>query len=86
MANHKSSAKRAKQDLVKKANNKAKSSKVRSAVKVLRKAITEKNKDEAKKMLVEVQSMLAKLAKSSAMKKNTASRKTSRLAAQISKI
>lgn len=86
MANHKSAAKRNRQAIKKTALNRSKRSKVRTSIKKLRTAIQEKNKDVAQKQLVEVQSLLGKLAKSSAMKKQTASRKTARLASQVAKL
>ena len=86
MAHHKSAIKRTKQNEKKRLANKAKESKVKSAIKTLRTAIDSKSKDEAKKLMVGVQSLLAKLAKSSAMRKQTASRKVSTLATRIAKI
>ncbi len=79
MANHKSSEKRAKQDQTKRMNNKMKTAKTRSAVKAVREAVAKGDVSTAKTLLVKAQSLLAKLAKSPAMKKQTASRKTSRL-------
>lgn len=86
MANHKSAAKRNRQAIKKTALNRAKRSRVRTSIKSLRTAIQEKNKEAAEKQLVEVQTLLGKLAKSSAIKKQTASRKTSRLASQVAKL
>ncbi len=86
MANHKSARKRAKQAIVKKEQNKAKYSKVRTLVKKFRDAITSKNKELATTLFPTVQSGLAKLGQSKVVKLNTASRKISRLAEQLSKI
>lgn len=86
MANHKSAKKRIKQNENRRMNNKVKTSRVRTEVKKLKAFITESNKDSAEKQLTLVQRLLAKLAKSSAMKKATAARKTSRLASQVSKL
>ena len=86
MANHKSAKKRAKQAIVKRATNKAKTSKVKSAVKKLREFIASSNKTEAIKMLPQVQSLIAKLAKSSAANKSASARKTSRLTKQIQRL
>lgn len=86
MANHKSAEKRAKQSIVKNARNTAKSSAVKTAVKKLRKAITEGNKQGSTELLANAQRLLARLAKSGVIKKTAASRKTSRLAAQVSKL
>lgn len=79
MANHKSSEKRAKQEKTRRMTNKTKTAKSRTAVKALRDAVTSGDSKAAKELLVKAQSLLAKLAKSPAMKKQTASRKTSRL-------
>ena len=86
VANHKSSVKRAKQTIKKTLVNRVKSSKTKTAVQQLRKAITANKKEEAKALLVKAQSLLGKLGKSKAMTKKTASRKTSRLAAQVAKL
>lgn len=83
MANHKSSVKRAKQEKVRRMTNKTKTAKARTAVKALREAVAKGDKGTAKTLLVKAQSLLAKLAKSPAMKKTTAARKTSRLTKQV---
>ena len=82
MANHKSAKKRIKQS----EKRRVKTSRVRTEIKKLKAFITESNKDSAQKQLTLVQKLLAKLAKSSAMRKETAARKTGRLASQVSKI
>ncbi len=79
MANHKSSEKRAKQEKTRRMTNKIKTASSRTTVKALREAVAKGDKVTAKTLLTKAQSMLAKLAKSPAMKKQTASRKTSRL-------
>ena len=79
MANHKSSVKRAKQEKVRRMTNKMKTAASRTAVKALRTAVEKGDASTAKTLLVKAQSLLAKLAKSPAMKKQPASRKTSRL-------
>lgn len=86
MANHKSSTKRAKQDKVRRMTNKIKTAKTRTSVKALREAITKGDKATALKLLTETQSLLAKLAKSPAMPKKTAARKTARLAKAVASI
>lgn len=86
MANHKSSTKRAKQDKVRRMTNKIKTAKTRTSVKALREAITKGDKETALKLLTETQSLLAKLAKSPAMPKRTAARKTARLAKAVASI
>lgn len=79
MANHKSSEKRARQEKTRRMTNKTKTARTRTTVKALRDAVAKGDGKAAKELLVKAQSLLAKLAKSPAMKKQTASRKTSRL-------
>ncbi len=86
MANHKSSEKRAKQDIKKNATNKMNESKAKSAVKKVRDAITAGDKKAATTLLTAAQAELRKLAKSGVLKLNTAARRTSRLASQVNKI
>lgn len=83
MANHKSSIKRSRQDNKKRAANRSKESRVKTMVKAVRNAIETKDKKEAKTLLVSVQSMIAKLAKTGVFDKRTASRKVSRLSSQV---
>lgn len=59
---------------------------MRTIIKRLRTAIANGEKDQAKELLVSAQSVLAKLAKTGVIKDNHASRKTSRLASQVSTI
>ncbi len=86
MANHKSSVKRAKQEKKRRMTNKTKTAKARTAVKALKEAVAKGDKKTATTLLSKAQSLLAKLAKSPAMKKNTASRKTSRLTKAVASI
>ena len=58
----------------------------KTAIKRVRIAIEAKNKEKAMEYLVEAQSRLARLAKAGVIKLNSATRRTSRLAQQISKI
>jgi small subunit ribosomal protein S20 len=83
VANHKSSEKRAKQEKTRRMTNKMKTAKARTTVKSLREAIAKGDKSTAATLLSKAQSLLAKLAKSPAMKKQTAARKTSRLTKQV---
>ena len=80
MANHKSSEKRAKQDIKKNLNNKVNESKTKTAVKKVRDAITASDKNVATDTFKTAQAELRKLAKAGVIKANTAARKTSRLA------
>ncbi len=86
MANHKSSEKRAKQDIKKNLTNKVNESKTKTAVKKVRDAITAGDKKEAAAVLKTAQAELRKLAKTGVIKANTAARKTSRLASQINNL
>ncbi len=86
MANHKSAKKRIRQNETRRLNNKWKTSRVRTEMKKLRTFIAESNKEEAVKQFPIVQQLIAKLAKSPALNKATAARKTSRLASQIAKL
>ncbi len=86
MANHKSSEKRAKQDIKKNLVNKTNESKSKTSIKKVRDAITAGDKKEAATLLQKAQAELRKLAKNGVIKLNTAARKTSRLAAQVNSI
>ena len=66
--------------------NKMKVSRARTFVKKLRASISSGSKDEALKILPQVQSILAKLSKTNTLKKSVVSRTTSRLAAQIAQM
>lgn len=83
MANHKSSEKRARQDIKKTLVNKINESKSKTAVKKVKDAITAGDKSVAVVALQNAQSELRKLAKNGVIKANTAARRTSRLAAQL---
>lgn len=83
MANHKSSEKRAKQDIKKNLVNKTNESKSKTAVKKVRDAITAGDKKSAAELFTSAQAELRKLAKTGVIKANTAARRTSRLASQL---
>lgn len=86
MANHKSSKKRIRQTIAKRATNKWKNSRVRTEIKKLKVFIEQNQKEDALKQFPVVQSLLAKLGKKGSIKKANASRKTSRLANQLAKL
>ena len=86
MANHKSAEKRNRQSIVRRMRNKTKTSETRSGIKALKAAIETGDKENANKLMIKVQSLFAKLSKGSAMRKDTAARRTSRLAAQVAKL
>jgi small subunit ribosomal protein S20 len=85
VANHKSAKKRIRQTEKKTTNNRWQVSRLRTEIKKLRTFITAGSKDEALKQYPVVQALFAKMAKGS-LNKATASRKTGRLAAQVSKL
>ena len=86
MANHKSAKKRIRQNETRRISNQWKTSRIRTEIKKLKTAIESQDKDTASVLFKGVQSLYAKLAKSSAIRKDTAGRRTSRLAAQVSKL
>ncbi|MEX0798115.1 MAG: 30S ribosomal protein S20 [Bacteriovoracaceae bacterium] len=86
MANHKSAKKRIRQNEKRRVTNKWKTSRVRTEIKKLKTFLEATDKDGAQKQMNVVQSLLAKLAKTSALEKATAARKTSRLASKVSKL
>ena len=86
MANHKSAKKRIRQNVKRRMNNKWKTSRLRTEIKSLRELISNGAKEAAQKKLPLIQSLIAKLGKSSALNKATAARKTSRLASQVAKL
>ncbi|MCO4755326.1 MAG: 30S ribosomal protein S20 [Bacteriovoracaceae bacterium] len=86
MANHKSAKKRIRQNETRRVSNKWKTSRLRTEIKKLATHIDASDKDNAEKQMNVVQSLIAKLAKTSAIKKATASRKTGRLAAKVAKL
>ena len=86
MAHHKSAKKRIRQNETRRISNQWKTSRIRTELKKLKTAIESKDKDAATKLFIGVQSLFAKLAKSSAIRKDTAGRRTSRLASQVAKL
>lgn len=86
MANHKSAKKRIRQTETRRTSNKWKTSRLRTEIKKLKTLIDDSEKEGAQKQMTLVQSLFAKLAKTSAMKKATAARKTSRLAEKVAKL
>jgi small subunit ribosomal protein S20 len=86
VANHKSSTKRAKQDIKKNLVNKTNESKAKTAVKKVRDAITAGDKKTAVELLKSAQAELRKLAKTGVLKLNTSSRRTSRLTSQVNSL
>lgn len=83
MANHKSAAKRARQSTRRNAVNSRRKSTVRTHEKGLMKALGAKETASLPELLKSFSSQIMKAAKSGAMKKETASRKISRLSARV---
>jgi len=75
----KSAKKALRGSLVKKAVNDRIKKNIKESVKKIEKLVKEKNKVEAKKLLSDAYSVIDKAAKKNVIKKNTASRKKSRL-------
>lgn len=88
MANHKSAAKRARQNVVRNARNVQKRSVAKTMVKKVRIAIEKKidDKNEMQKLLSSAQSTLAKASGHAGARKKRAARITSRLAKQANKV
>lgn len=83
MANHKSAIKKARMSLRRNAINSKTLGEVRTLEKRLRKALAAKSKDESATALVAFSSSISKAAQKGRMKKETASRKVSRLSKQV---
>ena len=79
MANHKSAIKRHRQSEIRRARNRAAKTKMRTAIKALLSAIDGKETDAVQKQLQQTTSLLAKTASKGVIRKETASRKISRL-------
>ncbi|MBR0164705.1 MAG: 30S ribosomal protein S20 [Lachnospiraceae bacterium] len=86
MANIKSQKKRILTNEKAAARNKAVKSGVKTAVKKVRAAIDAKDKEAAKEALVQATSTIDRAKSKGVLKKNTASRKVSRLAQAVDKI
>ena len=86
MANHKSALKRARQNEVKRINNKGYKTRVKKAIKEVRTAISDNSVDQAKKSFVKTVSVVQKAVSKGVIHRNQASRKISRLATQINQL
>jgi small subunit ribosomal protein S20 len=80
---HKSTIKRARQAEKRHLRNRAVLTSVKSAMKKVMTAVDEKNADEAKTLLREATSALHKAVTKGVLKRNTASRRISRLASTV---
>jgi small subunit ribosomal protein S20 len=83
MANHFSALKRARQTEKRTARNRANTSRLRSALRQLREALTKGDKTAAEKVFRETVSALDKAVKKGVIHNNTASRYKSRLSARL---
>ncbi len=86
MANNKSAEKRERQEAVRRLQNRAAKSTVRTAVKKFDAAVAANNKEEAAKALAESAKLLDSAASKGLIHKNTAARKKSRLAHAFNKL
>jgi small subunit ribosomal protein S20 len=86
LANHKSALKRARQNEVKRIQNKGYKTRVKKAVKEVRTALSDNSVDQAKKSFVKTVSIVQKAASKGVIHRNQASRKISRLATQINQL
>ncbi|MGE4352128.1 MAG: 30S ribosomal protein S20 [Bdellovibrionales bacterium] len=86
MANHKSAAKRARQNVKRNELNRARRSKVSTLAKGVEKAIAAKDVDTAKTALRKAESALSSAACKGIMHRNTAARKISRLTKAVKKV
>jgi small subunit ribosomal protein S20 len=86
MANTKSAEKRARQSETKRLQNRSVKSGLRKAEKDFVAAVEATTKDEAAKAFRKISSMLDKAAKTGVLRKETASRTKSRLAAKVNKL
>lgn len=84
MANHKSAAKRAKQNEVRRLRNRSVRSNMKTEIKKVY-AAKEEGADNTMQIFQNAQSVIAKAAKKGILHKNTAARKTSRLAKHLNK-
>jgi len=86
MANHKSAAKRAKQNIKRNAHNRAQRSTLRTAIKKFLVAVQGKDKKTASETLPQVNRVIDKAVSKGLIHKNNGSRKKSRLAAALKKV
>ena len=86
MANHKSAIKRAHQNRVRRLRNMGYKTRVRTAIKEVDAAISEKSQEQARKKFSVAVSLLQKTASKGVIHKRNASRKISRLAKQLNQL
>ena len=83
---HKSTIKRARQALKRTQRNRVVLSAVKGVVKKVLAAVEEKNREEATALLREAAAALSKAASKGVLKRNTASRRISRLAVRVNSV
>jgi len=83
---HKSTIRRARQAVKRQARNRATLSSVKSLVKKVQTAVAEKKADEAKTTLREATSAISKAVTKGVLKRNTASRRISRLTQHVNSL
>jgi small subunit ribosomal protein S20 len=86
LANHPSALKRERQSIKRRDRNRAVTSSIRTAVKKVQKAISEKNADGVKTAFHDATSMLDRAASKGVIPSKRASRKISRLAAKVNAV
>jgi small subunit ribosomal protein S20 len=86
MATHKSAEKRARQTVVRTVRNKARKSRVHTAIRKIDEAVAKKDYKAAQEALKAAQPEIAKAASKGTLPKKRASRKISRLAARVKKL
>ena len=83
MANHKSAIKRNRQNEKRSDRNRGLRTQIKSHIKKVLTAVEEKNVEEAKKSLLEAETVIAKVASKGVLHSRTASRKISGLAKKV---
>jgi small subunit ribosomal protein S20 len=86
LANHKSAIKRNRQNEKRSDRNRGLRTQVKSHIKKVLTAVEEKNVEEAKKSLLEAETVIAKVASKGVLHSRTASRKISGLAKKVHQI
>ena len=86
MANHKSALKRARQNVVRRLRNKAVRTRVKSAVKNVRAAVSDNSQDNIAQELNLAKSVIDNAARKGTIHKRTAARKISRLSKLVNSI
>lgn len=86
MANHKSAAKKAKRDDVRRLRNRTWAARMRTQIKKYRTAVTKGNMEEAQALLVPTLSLVDKTARAGVIHERTASRYKSRLTLAFNKL